>query len=1206
MKTLHKLKYLILGAILAITGTVYAVQISVPSAPAKGYFLISPAAGNYQASSTQTAYFGNYVATTTTATSTFFGNVLITDGTNLGFTTGAQPFEISGSINFPYQMIVSNKSTGGAALSGYTLANSNYTNNANPFLDTYYAGLYEAGTGFNTYPGLQPNDAVFVNSDGNLRLAALSTNSASSSITFSVGPGFTTANYDAGFYASTTLGQAFFGIATTSPQFRLQVNATNSPQFAVGGQNTDNLWTFRGIGNQFFIATASPTTWATSSTAALTIDTNGKVKANCFTTDGSTCITGGGGSVTAVTATWPVISSGGATPNITWGGLATSSGLTNGQVLYATGVNTVASVGTSSIANGTNITVTNGSTAYVSGAQPTINLSGVIATSLGGTNNGSLTADQVLYTDHAGTKVVSTATSTESCTSPLSCTGFDVLKNGGAITLGTVTVAKGGTNQTSFANNSIITSDATGANLIATTSQLTVGSLISTTTNSSWFLGKLGIATSSNPSVLTISPSSAQLISANPVALFGTSTLSGASANGTYFGINSPTGYTGDYFNIQNNNATAFQVSAATNGLLLLGTTTSSTVPGKLIIASTTTSQLTLQGATGDIPWNFRSIGGLFYIATSSATAQATSTTAAFKIDANGKVTANCYTTDGSTCITGGGSGTVTNVATGYGLHGGAITTTGTLTTNTFATLVVSTSSATGDYTDLQTALNAVPAAGGHVHMTCGTFALSATTTIKVAGTILDGEGICTELTVNAPTVFTGLGFSIDNLTNVKISNLWIHQTQGTQAGFGIDASNTPLLVVDNIKIDGFSTSTRLKDTKNETFYQHWSNMDLRDNKSCIDIGGLPVNDNIFENIRCATHSGSGGFALFLTSSSVNGAQNNTFINFDSEPTGAATGLTAIYADNAVDNTFIRPYVEGNAVAWNFTANSQRNQFDGGEFVTNTTYTNNGSNNQWLNVDKEGQAMQLIEASSTIADVSGGDASTPSLTFIGNTNFAKTASVIDITLANSTDSGNGVRVTNPGTGAGLRINSSGTGQAATTTGTWFMHGLAVSTSGNAVCINTSTFSLENAGAGACVVSTQKAKHDIQTISSTNADEIMKLNAVSYTLNGGDEQRYGFIAEEVAKIDPKLVEYAQEDTTVTGIDGKPVIVKKGDPLTFDYQRFTGLLTAKVQDMQHQIDSMKVGAVKDVQDNWQWLAIGLLALWNIYLTFRKNGR
>lgn len=168
------------------------------------------------------------------------------------------------------------------------------------------------------------------------------------------------------------------------------------------------------------------------------------------------------------------------------------------------------------------------------------------------------------------------------------------------------------------------------------------------------------------------------------------------------------------------------------------------------------------------------------------------------------------------------------------------------------------------------------------------------------------------------------------------------------------------------------------------------------------------------------------------------------------------------------------------------------------------------------------------------------------------------------------------------------------------TGTAAIDGLTVSSTGDALCLS-SKKEIEDAGSASCIVSSQKAKHDIQTITDTEASEVLDLHAVSYVLNGSGEQRYGFIAEEVAKIDPKLVEYAHEDTTVMGINGDPVVIHTGEPLTVDYTRYIGLLTAQVQRQEKQIQK---GVFKSAQDNWQDILIGILFIWCLYLTFRKK--
>lgn len=178
--------------------------------------------------------------------------------------------------------------------------------------------------------------------------------------------------------------------------------------------------------------------------------------------------------------------------------------------------------------------------------------------------------------------------------------------------------------------------------------------------------------------------------------------------------------------------------------------------------------------------------------------------------------------------------------------------------------------------------------------------------------------------------------------------------------------------------------------------------------------------------------------------------------------------------------------------------------------------------------------------------------------------------------------------------------------AASTTGRWGMTGLGTGTGAGALCLSTANEILF-ASAANCVLSTQLAKHDITPITTDQASEVLKLSPVQYTYNDGSGTRFGFIAEQVAKIDSKLVEYAQKDVPVVGDDGKTVVVKQGQPLTVDYERYTGLLTAEVQFQQKEIDTLKSGTVvitKDAQDNWQDILIGLLIIGFLWQQFQIN--
>lgn len=155
-------------------------------------------------------------------------------------------------------------------------------------------------------------------------------------------------------------------------------------------------------------------------------------------------------------------------------------------------------------------------------------------------------------------------------------------------------------------------------------------------------------------------------------------------------------------------------------------------------------------------------------------------------------------------------------------------------------------------------------------------------------------------------------------------------------------------------------------------------------------------------------------------------------------------------------------------------------------------------------------------------------------------------------------------------------------------GTVAMKGLSTGTSKDAVCIDTLTKELVDSGATTCLSSSQYTKHSIQSISDDTAAEVMKLNPVEYVVNDTGITRYGFIAEQLEKIDPKLVDHAAATTTLDNH-----IFSPGDPYSVDYLTYTGLLTKFVQDEQVQINNLKVSAVKSVQDEWQWMVIILLA-------------
>lgn len=145
----------------------------------------------------------------------------------------------------------------------------------------------------------------------------------------------------------------------------------------------------------------------------------------------------------------------------------------------------------------------------------------------------------------------------------------------------------------------------------------------------------------------------------------------------------------------------------------------------------------------------------------------------------------------------------------------------------------------------------------------------------------------------------------------------------------------------------------------------------------------------------------------------------------------------------------------------------------------------------------------------------------------------------------------------PGTTLGIATTSPW--RTLSVVGTMAINGLTSSTAGNAVCI-LGTFDVVTAGNTTCVTSSIFTKDLLGEITSEEAERVIsQLSPKIYVNKEGGDTRYGFIVEEVVKIDPLLVEYAKEDITLNGH-----LFMKGDPLSFDYLRYNALLTKYVQD------------------------------------------
>lgn len=129
-------------------------------------------------------------------------------------------------------------------------------------------------------------------------------------------------------------------------------------------------------------------------------------------------------------------------------------------------------------------------------------------------------------------------------------------------------------------------------------------------------------------------------------------------------------------------------------------------------------------------------------------------------------------------------------------------------------------------------------------------------------------------------------------------------------------------------------------------------------------------------------------------------------------------------------------------------------------------------------------------------------------------------------------------------------------------GTVAFHSLTTGTAGTPVCINTSG-EIVSSGGTTCATSSLKTKHAVAELSTAESlADIAALKPVAFTFNESGDRRIGFIAEEVNKIDPRLVDLAQADTTFPDSSGT---IAKGDPISVEYGNITALLVKAVQNI-----------------------------------------
>lgn len=264
----------------------------------------------------------------------------------------------------------------------------------------------------------------------------------------------------------------------------------------------------------------------------------------------------------------------------------------------------------------------------------------------------------------------------------------------------------------------------------------------------------------------------------------------------------------------------------------------------------------------------------------------------------------------------------------------------------------------TGDFTDIQSALDAVPSGGATIWVADGTYTVTTGLVVKQTGTrlILSGGAI---VQCNGNTVPI-LMSATSGLSRIEIwGGKWL-QTSVSAVGTGFDMSNLSDCIIHPTRIEMFNIGLNIDDTTNSTFYNRYKEIQIFNCNTCMQIGvtstSTQPNNNYFEAIRCRPLAGGAGFGVRIAD-----ARGLTFISCDFEP-GTGTGITGISLEQnatslgfARECVFINCWVENNATNVLIASGCNRNSFFGSTITgplttnisdagTNTVFVNCNSN----------------------------------------------------------------------------------------------------------------------------------------------------------------------------------------------------------------------------------------------------------------------
>lgn len=400
-----------------------------------------------------------------------------------------------------------------------------------------------------------------------------------------------------------------------------------------------------------------------------------------------------------------------------------------------------------------------------------------------------------------------------------------------------------------------------------------------------------------------------------------------------------------------------------------------------------------------------------------------------------------------------------------------------------------------GDFTTIQAALTAcgTSGTGGIIYLTDSSYTIASTLTIPGSFCTLEGNGV-TGTTINVPgnTVTTAIKTSAaaSQWTEDGLDHLYFSQTNGTPQGVCIDLSNMSFFSINHVDCDNFGTDLRFNDTQNITFYDTIQNFlgqiftgtptapTFGINASSTD----PSNDNNFYNVHfalestaanagtcvslnnnqafqffgltCEPNDSTNEYGVVMASSSAAGGTNNgTFDNYISgyyeegaTKASIKIGTTATGGALVMNNTFVNAQVSDPILDSSQSVDTYIGidntlsspplaaLFPGlisaasstiGAGGKTTGLTINGGSTTTLLANFPGGLISHVTSGTTVPIIAESDSSGVPIALIAEdgTNFADTSSVAKFLDQNSSDSGATVEISNAGTGNSIQVEN---------------------------------------------------------------------------------------------------------------------------------------------------------------------------------------